>query len=267
VSAGELRNLIEAAIPDMTFIEAHEKTGRYVNVSVAPSQMHQRSRLLNAITSPNALIREAVLASCSIPGVFPPVTLAARDEEGKRTPYVPSRTWIDGSITNDLPAQRLSRMYGVNHFISSQANPMGRWALQDPNAEHNLAMQVQLIYQRAAREWIRASYPFVMQQLRDIYPLNMWARLLYSVATQEYTADITILPKNRIVDPSKLLAPLTNEETWKLVREGEQATWPKLEMIRNCTAISRTIEAVLSRLEARIGETSIKPKTRRRNAA
>jgi hypothetical protein len=95
----------------------------------------------------------------------------------------------------------------------------------------------------------------------------MWARLLYSVATQEYTADITILPKNRIVDPSKLLAPLTNEETWKLVREGEQATWPKLEMIRNCTAISRTIEAVLSRLEARIGETSIKPKTRRRNAA
>jgi NTE family protein len=144
---------------------------------------------------------------------------------------------------------------------------MVRWALQDPNAEHNLAMQVQLIYQRAAREWIRASYPFVMQQLRDIYPLNMWARLLYSVATQEYTADITILPKNRIVDPSKLLAPLTNEETWKLVREGEQATWPKLEMIRNCTAISRTIEAVLSRLEARIGETSIKPKTRRRNAA
>jgi hypothetical protein len=112
-----------------------------------------------------------------------------------------------------------------------------------------------------------ARYGFVMQQLRDIYPLNMWARLLYSVATQEYTADITILPKNRIVDPSKLLAPLTNEETWKLVREGEQATWPKLEMIRNCTAISRTIEAVLSRLEARIGETSIKPKTRRRNAA
>ena len=39
--------------------------------------MQQRSRLLNATTSPNALIREAVLASCAIPGMFPAVTLAA----------------------------------------------------------------------------------------------------------------------------------------------------------------------------------------------
>ena len=35
----------------------------------------QKSRLLNAIASPNVLIRSAVMASCAIPGVFPPVVM------------------------------------------------------------------------------------------------------------------------------------------------------------------------------------------------
>ncbi|MFT5154157.1 MAG: TAG lipase/steryl ester hydrolase/phospholipase A2/LPA acyltransferase, partial [Planctomycetota bacterium] len=101
-----IKELIETTIPDMTFIEAFEETGRSINISVAPASLHQRSRLLNASTSPNAFIREAVLASCSIPGMFPPVTLAARDTSGKRRPYVPSRQWVDGSISDDMPARR-----------------------------------------------------------------------------------------------------------------------------------------------------------------
>jgi len=35
------------------------------------------------------------------------------------------------------------------------------------------------------------------------------------------------------------------------IREGEAATWPKIEMIRNCTRISRTLDGILERLEAR----------------
>lgn len=34
-----------------------------------------------------------------------------------------------------------------------------------------------------------------------------------------------------------------------LIAEGEAATWPRIEMIRNCTAISRTLDAILERLE------------------
>lgn len=49
---------LEQFIPDMTFQEAFEKTGRAINVSVAPVETHQTSRLLNATTSPAVLIRK-----------------------------------------------------------------------------------------------------------------------------------------------------------------------------------------------------------------
>ena len=94
----------------MTFGEAFEHTGRKINISVSPSEVHQSSRLLNAVTSPNVCIREAVMASCAVPGVFPAVTLMAKNARGERLPYVASRKWVDGSIADDLPAKRLARL-------------------------------------------------------------------------------------------------------------------------------------------------------------
>jgi NTE family protein len=45
------------------------------------------------------------------------------------------------------------------------------------------------------------------------------------------------------------LAQLSEKETMVLISEGEAATWPRMEMIRNCTRISRTLDAILDRLE------------------
>ena len=97
--------------------------GRQLNVSIAPAETHQKSRLLNAITSPNVFVREAVLASAAVPGVYPPVTLAARNHLGEKQAYLPSRKWVDGSVSDDMPAKRLARLYGVNHYIVSQTAP------------------------------------------------------------------------------------------------------------------------------------------------
>src|SRR3546814_19834208 len=83
----------------------------------------QNGRLLNAITAPNVLIREAVLASCAVPGVFPPVMLMARGEDGARVPYQPDRRWVDGSVTHAIPTRRFERLYGVNHHNVNPANP------------------------------------------------------------------------------------------------------------------------------------------------
>ena len=82
LGVAELRSFVETRIPDLTFAEAFEKTGRRINISVSPRELHQQPRLLNAITSPTVFIREAVMASCAIPGIFPPVTLAARNRAG-----------------------------------------------------------------------------------------------------------------------------------------------------------------------------------------
>jgi len=242
---------IEAAIPDMTFIEALEETGRQINVSVAPATLHQRSRLLNASTSPNAFIREAVLASCAVPGVFPPVTLAARDSSGARRPYVPSRQWVDGSITDDLPARRLARLYGVNHFISSQANPIALLGFQDPHSPGGLLPRLGGVYASASQELLRAVFPFAMAAVRNWHPVNTYTRLWFSVLTQDYTADVNIAPRQRFFDPRMLLAALSTQEAEALLDEGERATWPKIEIIRNCTEVSRCIDTLLIRMEER----------------
>ena len=247
----DLTDLVDALIPDLTFEEAFELTGRYINVSVAPAELHQRSRLLNVVTSPNACIREAVVASCAIPGVFPAVTLAAKTATGERKPYVASRKWIDGSVTDDLPARRLTRLYGVNHFISSQANPVVLWSLRDPD-NRSLFNQLASVYQSALRDWSRAIYPFTMDIVRNVYPVNIMTRMWFALLTQEYTADINIMPNFRWVNPTKLLARLSAEETQRLVDTGERAAWPKIEMIRNCTAVSRFNDAALRRLEAKL---------------
>jgi NTE family protein len=180
--------------------------------------------------------------------VFPPVTLAARNRFGQRQPYVPSRQWVDGSLTDDLPAKRLSRLYGVNHFIPSQTNPLAIWALRDTQSSDSLLARLWEINQNASREWLKATFPLAMEFTKNFYPLNLATRMAYSLATQDYTADINILPRRRFWDPRKLLSILSEDEVRFLIAEGEAATWPRIEMIRNCTRVSRTLDRIIDRM-------------------
>ena len=66
----EVQGMIERLIPDMTFQESYEHSGRMLNVSVAPAETHQTSRLLNATTSPNVLIHKSVMASARCRACF-----------------------------------------------------------------------------------------------------------------------------------------------------------------------------------------------------
>ena len=66
---------------------------------------------------------------------------------------------------------------------------------------------------------------------------------------QDYVGDINILPSNRFFNPFRVLAFLTEKEIRELIRAGERATWPKVEMIRIQTKISRTLDRILSEFE------------------
>ena len=116
LAVGEVQEMVERLIPDMTFQESFEHTGRMLNISVAAAETHQTSRLLNAITSPNVLIQKSVMASGAVPGLFPAVMLEARDKWGERQPYLPSRKWVDGSVSDDLPTKRLARLLSLIHI-------------------------------------------------------------------------------------------------------------------------------------------------------
>ena len=79
--------------------------------------------MLNHLTTPNLLIEQSALASCAIPGIFPPVTLLAKNKNGNTVPYMESEKWIDGSVHLDVPMQRIIRLHNVSRSIVSQANP------------------------------------------------------------------------------------------------------------------------------------------------
>ncbi|MGD1935438.1 MAG: DUF3336 domain-containing protein [Candidatus Phaeomarinobacter sp.] len=246
----EVEEMIARLVPDLTFQEAFEKTGRHINVSVAPAEMHQTSRLLNAITSPNVYVRKAILASSAVPGVFPPVMLEAKTVAGERIPYLPTRKWVDGSVHDDLPAKRLMRLYGVNHFVVSMVNPLVIPWLRDPTTERGFSAMIAQQAERWVKEIIRGSVSVTQTFTRKNPRINFILSMFSAIATQTYTGDINIIPAARLFDPRTLLSHPTQEEVMSFVEEGERATWPKIEMIRICTKISSTLDRILADYDA-----------------
>ena len=240
----EVRSMVERFIPDITFEEAFEKTGRHLNVSIAPSETHQTSRLLNAITSPHVLLREAVLASCALPGVYPPVMLMAKDKQGKKRPYLPNRKWVDGAISDDLPAKRLARLYGVNHYIVSQTNPHILPFISDTKRSSSLPSIVVGAASRTTREWLNAGVSLIQQPLNYLPKINQATNTVMSIINQDYIGDINIIPPFKFKNPLRLLAPLSEAEIEELMDIGERACWPKLEMIRIQTSVSRELSRI-----------------------
>lgn len=242
----DVTDALERVIPDLTFQEAFELTGRHLNVSVAAAEKHQTSRLLNAITTPNVYIREAIMASMAIPGIFPPVALAAKNDRGEKQAYLPSRRWVDGSISDDLPAKRLTRLYGTNHFIVSQTNPHVFPFVTDTRREQGLISTLRTASTRTAREWINASATVMEKPLSTSPSLSRWTNIALGVINQDYIGDINILPDRRFFNPMKLLAFKSVNEIIELVTMGEKATWPKIEMIRIQTKIGRKLNEILT---------------------
>lgn len=236
---------LERLIPDLTFQEAYELTGRKLNVSVAAAEKHQRSRLLNAITTPTVYIREALMASMAIPGIYPPVALAAKNDRGEKQAYMPSRRWVDGSVSDDLPAKRLTRLYGANHFIVSQTNPHVFPFVTDPNREQGILSTVLYATRRTAREWINAGAELLEKPISLSPAASRVTSIALSVINQDYIGDINILPEKRFFNPLKLLAFKSVEEIIELIEMGERAAWPKIEMIRIQSKIGRKLDDIL----------------------
>ncbi len=119
-----LKEFIRENIGDITFQEAYDKTGFILNITVTGYKEHDNHRLLNYLTAPNVLIWSASCASSCVPGLYEPVELMCKNEYGHIVPYTSDRKkFIDGSVSADLPMQRLSELFNVNIFLVSQTNP------------------------------------------------------------------------------------------------------------------------------------------------
>ncbi len=246
----QLQEHLLANLGSVSFKEAHDHSGRTLNISVSPTRTQQKPRLLNWLSSPEVLVDSAVMASCAVPGIFPPVTLQARDASGgpnSSVPYMPTERWIDGSVHGDLPLMRMARLHNVNKTIVSQANPhvvpfithhdesgLKAWAKQAAVslAHGQLATALKLTRQSPTPGLIR---PLIEQA--------------HAMASQQYLGDINIHFPLRPSLYRKVLANPSTEDLDMFIQLGEQATWPRLAMIKDQTRISRAFDRCIRGLE------------------
>lgn len=244
----QLRRAIAKNIKDLTFEEAFKLSGRIVNITVSPAGVNQSPKLLNYLTFPYLYMREAVLASCAVPVLFPPVMLMTRDVTGERVPYMPLLRWNDGSLKSDLPTLRLRRLHNVNHFIVSQTNPhvLPFMSQREPGAKG-------LIH--SARNYAYSSVRGQAKSVLDLAKANVKGILrgtldtASSILDQDYRGNINILPEVSLWRYINVTRNPTLESVKRFMLEGERSTWPRMEMIRNQTLISQTLDACVDRLE------------------
>ena len=244
-----LENALIELFDVTTFEEAYQKTGRHMTVTVSPADLHQFSRLLNAKTSPNAIITQAVRASCAIPIVFTPVQLKAKSQTGEIIPYIPNRRFADGSIVADLPFARLARLYGVNHSIVSQTNPISVLFLARDQRDHTDLLG--LTWRHAANiVKINSIYAFdVIESAISNKTIKLGIHKIRSIIDQIYVGDINILPNASLANLAHIVANPSEKSIAELIHNGERATWPQLDLIKRNTMISKILRKYLKLLK------------------
>lgn len=227
-----LQDSLRRNFGDLSFGEAYSRSRRILNITVCPAKGSSGPPLLlNYLTTPNVLIWSAASASCALPFVFAPVQLVAKDATGCLVPFQQDgSTWMDGSITSDVPLARIGELFNVNHFIVSQTNP------------HIIPRGLPLFQTRIAllikselqfRYWQALQLKLVPRVISSLFPHMM----------QPYEGDVTIMPEVSFRDLFGLFRNPTPEAVHRFLLRGERQTFPKLDRVRLQCIIERTLDA------------------------
>ncbi|EXJ79338.1 hypothetical protein A1O3_08840 [Capronia epimyces CBS 606.96] len=251
-----LKRVMKLWLGDITFREAHYKTGRTLNICVS-SASSAEPRLLNYVTAPDVFVWSAVCASCAVPNVFSPVNIYEKDvvtKEARLWMQNAQQTFVDGSLDHDIPMRKLSEMFNVNFFIVSQVNPHVR-AFLEPEERFQGRQPTTPLPTRSplqvAKGLFRREIIHRAQQIADLGFPQQWYRWA-SVFNQQYTGDINILPE---INPAEYLHMMMNptpEFMIEATMAGERATWPRMCRIKNCVAIELALIQTIHKLRDRV---------------
>ncbi|EPE03840.1 patatin-like phospholipase [Ophiostoma piceae UAMH 11346] len=250
-----LARVMRDLLGDMTFQEAFNRTRRILNITVSSKPGLRLPGLLNYLTAPDVIIWSAVVASCSIPGVFDARPLLVRDAEtGEHVPWDPAeQLWIDGSLDSDVPVERLGSMLNVNHFIVSQTNPHIVLLVDKSDAQKDTDKKTlgEVMYTLG---WLGKSEAiYALETLVDAGIFRGGASMLLQMLTQRYTADINILPRMSLAKwGTALIKNPTPDFMMEACRVGEQATWPCISRIAQACAVELALDRAVHTLRERI---------------
>jgi TAG lipase/steryl ester hydrolase/phospholipase A2/LPA acyltransferase len=243
---GILQECVRANVGDYTFAEAYARTGRVINIIVAPpNNSKELPVLLNYLTAPDVLIWSAACASCAIPLVYAPVELFCKDiVTGEIVPYFAEGVkWWDGSVSSDLPMHRLSELFNVNHFIVSQVNPHVLPFIFTGNSKnnvfHNLAYALGNELRTVSLIWY--------DMISTVFP---YLKTFVNIASQKYSGDVTLYPAVEPGEFFKILTNPTEDRFRECVRKAELYTFRKLAMIKNHCDIEFTLDECVRKIRS-----------------
>lgn len=255
-----------AKLPDITFEEAFQRSGRELSVTVSARRRHEPPLLLNRIVAPDVTVASAVLASVAMPFLLPAQELTYKDEAGALRPWSMSdcgrSRWRDGSIAGDTPRMKLGQQFRVAYCLVSQVNPhfnpivagarpqAGRPRLSrlhggrdDWRGGFILSAWLTWLLLETTK-WLHCIHQ--MQLLPQIMDTD-WSRLMI----QNFVGEATIAPPLTLRDLAKALSNPTVPELDRYIRIGKQETWRKMGLISTRFRIAQALEALASRLTER----------------
>ena len=220
-------------IPDMTFLEAYEKTGRSINyhlsrsapAELAPAEPYRLAHRHHPLRGPGQLRSAGNISAGAAGG-------AQCARQGPALPAIaPLDRWL---FSQDLPAKRLARLYSVNHFIVSQVMPgLGR---DEPRLRPGMNKIISDAAVAATKEIVRGCLDFAQRRLRVGPRLGVAMNTVNALIDQQfYRRYRNIFPGYGVSSLSAILKMLSEEEMVELIRAGERATWPKVPAIRVTT--------------------------------
>ncbi|KAJ1928859.1 triacylglycerol lipase [Tieghemiomyces parasiticus] len=272
-------------IGDTTFAEAYAKTGRILNIKVAPYRRHEPPQLLNYLTAPNVVIWSAACASTAALGLFERGDLLVKDAHGTLAAWHPPGAAIptsksggqcgpvgdydyycgDDDDDDDLvdvsdprqPYTRLAELFNVNHSIVSDASPrrLPLWSSPPAPLGHhpdhhrlsptNLVSILGSLAVRLGRLAGRLVTDELQHRLAQLRQLRLLPAALESFTVERTAASAVIAPTFRLTDFYNMYASPTPDSLPYWILKGEQATWPEIPLIRNRCAIEFTLDAIL----------------------
>ncbi|KAG0285301.1 hypothetical protein BGZ96_010421 [Linnemannia gamsii] len=242
-----LKAALKDNIGNVTFQEAYNRTRRILNITVSTSATFEMPRLLNYLTAPNVLIWSAVATSSAAPFIYNSAPLMAKDKNGDEVQWNPSRYhWIDGSVDNDLPMNKLSELFNVNHFIVCQVNPYIVPFLHNSLARSPTNRVLGWILYQA-----RSEVQHRMNQLSILGVMPGLIQKVQAIMSQRYYGDITIVPDLGVDDYLNIVTNPTVDFLVNATLKGERATWPKISIIKNHCSIEHCLDDILYRLRLR----------------
>jgi len=241
-------------VGDYTFLEAYEKTGRILAISVLGKETTTVPRLLNYLTAPNVLIWSAVVASCAIPGIYASQELMVRQADGTTCSYfLKGVEFSDGGFGFDIPTTALAHLFNVNNFVVSQVNP------------HILPLQ------KMPRNipFVWPTFNFIVDEFRlfcnnltrQMLALGVFSstmRTINDTITQPVFGDVTIFPDFEWSDYLKIITNPTRDELNQMIDVGRQSTYPHISRMNILCAIEYKLGRCLQRLRAMASNNEVK---------